>query len=269
MEEEKIEGADLKRIQLEILDVVVSFCESHGIKYWLDFGTMLGAVRHKGYIPWDDDIDISMLRSDYDKFKELFNREHDRYKFCSYETDAKFYYAFGKVLDLDTVLYEPSKESGEKLAVNIDIFPMDSAPDPKTAAKMYKKRNIYNLMDTAKKHRGRAKGNILRRFAVRLLKLFAAFFPRATFVKKIVRNAKKYINSDFRYIGDFSGSVTSFVFDKSVYDDLIDADFEGRKYKIPAKYDDLLTAYFGEYMEFPPECERVSHHRYEAFYVNM
>ena len=82
---------ELRKIQIEILDVVVKFCDDHEINYWLDCGTLIGAIRHKGYIPWDDDIDIGMLRPDYEKFMKLFNEENTRYKFMCYELDEKFY----------------------------------------------------------------------------------------------------------------------------------------------------------------------------------
>ena len=74
----EINTEELKKIQVEILDVMSQFCEKHGIQYWLDWGTLLGAIRHKGYIPWDDDVDTGMLRKDYDIFMKLFNEENDR-----------------------------------------------------------------------------------------------------------------------------------------------------------------------------------------------
>ena len=98
---------ELRKIQIEILDVVSKFCDDHEINYWLDGGTLIGAVRHKGYIPWDDDIDLGMLRPDYDKFMRLFNEHNTRYKFHCIENDPKFYVPFGKVLDTETILYEP------------------------------------------------------------------------------------------------------------------------------------------------------------------
>ena len=78
----RIELDELRQLELDILDYVAKFCDEHGITYWLDFGTLIGAVRHKGYIPWDDDIDISMRRNDYEKFVKLFNdcNHNDRYK---------------------------------------------------------------------------------------------------------------------------------------------------------------------------------------------
>ena len=119
---------DLKRIQLEILSVVAEFCEKNGIRYWIDSGTLLGAVRYGGYIPWDDDIDVGMLREDYDKFSEAFNKANEKYKFVCYENRKDFYLPHGKVCDSSTVLYEPD-ENGYKLSVNIDIFVYDNDPD--------------------------------------------------------------------------------------------------------------------------------------------
>ena len=67
----QVTGEQLKKIQLEILDVVTQFCDANGIRYWLDSGTLLGAIRHKGYIPWDDDVDLGMLREDYERFLSI------------------------------------------------------------------------------------------------------------------------------------------------------------------------------------------------------
>ena len=131
---------ELKQYQLGILKVVAEYCEGNEIKYWLDCGTLLGAVRHKGYIPWDDDIDIGMLREDYDKFIYSFNSSNERYKVYSIENNPDFYFPHAKVLDTDTVLYEPD-ENGLKLNINIDIFIYDNAPDDERLTKrMFKKK---------------------------------------------------------------------------------------------------------------------------------
>ena len=79
----QVTGEQLKKIQLEILDVVTQFCDANGIRYWLDSGTLLGAIRHKGYIPWDDDVDLGMLREDYERFLSIFNKSNDRYRAVS------------------------------------------------------------------------------------------------------------------------------------------------------------------------------------------
>lgn len=135
---------ELKDRQIAILDVVDAFCRENNINYWLDSGTLLGAIRHGGYIPWDDDIDIGMLRPDYDRFLAMFNKFNKQYQVSSVENDINFPYPFGKVLDTHTVLYEPN-EQGVKLAINIDIFVYDNAPeDDKLVERMYRKRDFYN-----------------------------------------------------------------------------------------------------------------------------
>lgn len=107
---------ELKDRQIAILDVVDAFCRENNINYWLDSGTLLGAIRHGGYIPWDDDIDIGMLRPDYDRFLAMFNKLNKQYQVFSVENDINFPYPFGKVLDTHTVLYEPN-EQGVKLSI--------------------------------------------------------------------------------------------------------------------------------------------------------
>ena len=261
----RVQSEELKDIQLQILNVVSEFCDEYKIRYWLDSGTLIGAVRHKGYIPWDDDIDIAMLRPDFDKFIQLFNSHNERYKFHCYENNAKFYYAFGKVLDTQTVLYEPDK-NGTEISINIDVFVYDNAPSNlKLVEKMYKIRDRNNLCEVAYKHQGTAKGSLLRRFSVGVLKGLVKLFPRDYFVKKIVKNAKKYSDKETEYVGDFTGCMTHFICRKSIFNEFIDVEFEGKKYKIPIGYDELLRSVYGDYLQLPPQEQRVSHHKFEAY----
>lgn len=265
--EKEIHDKELKSLQLKILNVVVDFCDRHDIKYWLDFGTLLGSVRHGGYIPWDDDIDLGMLRKDYDKFINMFNGENERYQVKSFETDNNFYYAFAKVLDTKTVLYEPDRKNGVKLCVNIDIFPYDTAPDKKSAWKMIKKRDRLNIFEVARRHSGRARGSFIRRMAVSCLKAAVKVFPPDYFIKRIVKNAKKFKGEEFGYVTDFSGNDANFICEKNLYDEMMVGKFESGNYKIPKEYDTVLRKIYGDYMILPPAEKRVTHHKYEAYYL--
>lgn len=113
---------EMKHIQLDILKNVAKFCDENRIRYYLGFGTMLGAVRHKGFIPWDDDIDILMPRPDYLRFVKVFNKSNDRYEVKSIEIDEAYWNTFAKVFDLQTYMEEPRITVPENIDVLILIF---------------------------------------------------------------------------------------------------------------------------------------------------
>ena len=262
----------MKKLQIEILDSVVKFCDENGIHYFLNGGTLLGAVRHQGYIPWDDDIDLGMLRPDYDDFIESFNKENKRYHFHCLETDPEYIYPSGRVYDENTELYEPDKRTGSKTAVSIDIFVMDNAPDDeKELKKMFMRHFIYNKLNL-----GRVlpplmppNGNIFRKtiaYAVRIFMNIIPVFiiPKNYFAKKVIENAKSYVSEHTKRVGDFSGG-HEVAIDREQLAGFTYGEFEGKQYKIPAGYDEWLTKLYGDYMKLPPKKDQVTHHHFEAF----
>lgn len=263
---EIVDLENLKEIQINILKCVAEFCEKNNIKYWLDSGTLLGAVRHKGYIPWDDDIDIGMLRSDYDKFLKLFNESNNKYKAYSIENNKDFLYPFCKVLDTDTILYEPD-EKGLKLNINIDVFVYDNAPkDLSKLNKMYKKRDIYRGLNNIRTRQftGYTKG--IKRIIKWVMYPIVSLFPREYFVNKMINVAKTYINLHTGYVGNFTATEKIHCPDtwlnQSTY-----LEFEGCMFKAPLHYDEWLKAFYGNYMTLPPIEERVSHHYFKAYKI--
>lgn len=261
----KMTNEEVRNIQIDILDVVSSFCDDNHIKYWIDSGTLLGAVRHKGYIPWDDDIDIGMLRPDFDKFMIAFNaNRNDKYKFVSGEITDDFNAAHGKVLDTSTILYEPDI-NGFKLAVNIDVFVYDNAPDDdKLVKKMFDKRDFYRFLSEYR-YLGRINEN--NTFAQRIIKrvffFFLHLFPKDHFVKKMARNARRYQNVRTPRIGNFT-AYSRTVCRVDAFDNTIPMEFEGKVYQAPKGWDDMLKAMFGDYMTLPPVEKRIPH-SYVAF----
>ena len=265
----KIDQNNLKLIQIEILNFINDFCQKNNINYWLDCGTLLGAVRHKGYIPWDDDIDIGMLRKDYDKFMNTFNENNkSKYRAHCYENDKYWTYPFGKVLDESTILYEPDEKSGIKISVYVDIFVYDNAPTKKELLKkMYRKRDILYKLNNIQRfkkftEKERQKYNYIRYPFWLLFQLL----PKRIFLKKSIKNGKKYKDIETGVIGNFSDMVSHIKCDKRIFDSFIKLEFEGKKYPVPIGYKDWLEAFYGDYMILPPIEKRVSHHKYIAYF---
>lgn len=260
----KLQLEEVKKIQMSILDFVATFCDNNGIQYWVDSGTLIGAIRHKGYIPWDDDIDIGMLREDYNKFSKMFNCNNDRYKFVCLENTPGFYLPHGKVCDTSTVLYEPD-EAGYKLSVNIDVFVYDNAPDSDSELKkMYDVRDRLRKIHTIQNLPVYDSGSLLKNCLKHIRKIFYKTFYPKDCIERMILNAKKHSLSETTRVGNFT-ACTRMACNKRVFDSFIDVEFEGKKYKAPVGYDEWLTSFYGDYMALPPKEKQVSHHRYMAY----
>ena len=268
MKKKQLSLNEIKQHQIGILDAVASFCDQNGIDYFLSGGTLLGAVRHKGYIPWDDDIDICMMRADYEKFIRSFNESNDRYKVFSIENDPGFLREYGKILDTHTVLFEPD-ENGKKLCVNIDLFINDAAPDDdNSVSSMYDRRDYLRRKKIDREQSKYQKVTGFHSLWYFILGVFKRMIPERYYTMELVKNAKSYDNPESEYIGDFCGyyhgqprvKVKRTLFSKTSL-----LEFEGKKYKVPAGYDEWLTALYGDYMTLPPVEDRVSHHRFVAY----
>ena len=259
---------ELKKIQIEILDYVNDFCKKNNINYWIDCGTLLGAIRHSGYIPWDDDIDIGMLRDDYEKFLNLFSQEKGRYKLLASEICNDYYYAFGKVIDTNTVLYEPDEETGVKSGVYIDVFIYDNAPDDEVLCqKMFDKRDYYDKFRVAQMYPNLYDHTSLKKRIMRFfLNTYLKLLPKNFYTKKCIKNSKRYMNKETKRVGNFTSNARA-VGDKSIFDSYINVTFENKEYPAPIGYDLWLKAFYGDYMKLPPKEKQVSQHKFKAYYI--
>ena len=268
MQKVKLDLKELKEHQLGILDAVASYCERNGINYYLSGGTLLGAVRHKGYIPWDDDIDICMMRDNYEKFIRFFNESSERYKVRSIENDPTFLCEYAKVLDTYTVLYEPD-ERGKKLCVNIDLFIIDPAPeDDVRVKKLYDRRDYLRRKKIEREQSKYQKVTGFHSLFYYIRGVCKRMIPERYYVEQLVSNAKRYDDPDPVFVGDFCGyyyGQPRLKVRREIFSETVLLEFEGKKYKAPAEYDEWLKALYGDYMILPPKEERVSHHRFIAY----
>ncbi len=259
----KLSLEEIKKVQIEILDEIDECCKENNINYWLDSGTLLGAIRHKGYIPWDDDIDIGMLREDYDRFIHIFNeyeKSHKKLRFDCVEINDKCFFPYGKVFNERTVLYE----AGITMAINVDVFVYDTAPSSTLACKyMYFWRDIYTSLNRRQRNMGGESPKISRRLIGRMIAPVLQCFPIGFFCKRIIKNSKRY-NKKTGYIGNFT-SVTKIKANRNWVSKCIKMPFEGKMYNVPNNYDEWLKEFYGDYMKLPEKDKRIPKHNIVAY----
>lgn len=271
----------LHSVEVEILDYVVDICNEYDLKYCLVYGTALGAYRHQGFIPWDDDIDILMPREDYKRFLSLSKREENSaWEILSYELDEGYWLPWAKMCNKQTVILPSRFHSGRVYGVSIDIFPLD----------FFDVGSIEEL----KEIRNSLLNEYLRR--VQVLQPHAMIMPgRINWIKGLLKKA--YYTVIAKKLGnipemlkecensvpstDESGPYAMFIHDRArAYwktdsfmnhsDDRSYAMFEGERFCVPDDSDAVLKAIYGDdYMVPPPPEKRVSVHTYQCLYTNI
>ena len=262
----EIKSDELRQLQMEILDYVDDFCRNHNIKYTISGGTLLGAVRHGGFIPWDDDIDIQMLRSEYVRFIQLWNKNVDKhpYELINIESGNNMGYPFGKVSNPKTVTYVGGIE---RTGVFIDVFPVDKVVDMNDFKSRHNKIltlyfwQKFSFMWKCRKSAGYP-------FWKKVLAFFlGSWHSREKLAVKINKMASEYEKENGPLVFEMiAGRICKEPMTKIVFDSYRDIKFEDRKYMSVADYDTYLKATFGDYMQLPPIEKRVSHHSFEAYW---
>ena len=251
---------ELRNIQLDLLQKTVDFCDSNGLRYFLCGGTLIGAIRHKGYIPWDDDIDIAMPRSDYDRFVKTFNKSGNYYQVMNLDICPDYSYAFAKVYDNRTILKELHYQG--EIGVNIDLFPADGVKD---TIQIRKIMLLHKFLNTKK-------ANYYKRTMSKIIintigKLILFPFSAHQIARWMDNEARKYSFGSLPMAGLIANPLgIGEMVDKHVFDNDIYKEFEGREYRVPIGYDAWLRSIYGDYMQLPPVEYRVTHHTLKAWW---
>lgn len=263
-----------REIQLGQLGVLKEFdqiCKENGFVYFLYYGTLIGAIRHNGFIPWDDDIDVAMPRPDYERMLDYFRNNAERLKplvLMHWSTNDKYIYPISRICDTSYYVdYQGAKAYG--LGLFIDVYPLDGwGNNDKDTKEIYNRflvlKNKVSLagMDRFEKSKTAPWRTIPKWFGF----VFTKMHPASYYAKKIDELAKKdYPYEDSDYVGNIFWTNT---IGTRVHKSLLKPikwKFEDDEFPVPSGYDSMLRSTYGDYMKLPPEEDQIAHHYYKAY----
>lgn len=260
---------EIQQMELGIMEYIHETCQKIGVKYFLAYGSLIGAVRHKGFIPWDDDMDICMLREDYEKLQDyLIANPDERYEVMSYKNNLNYVYPFMKVQDNQTYLLEEDVRIDSNMGIYVDIFPVDGYEDDSVfkakMTRLIKKRQL-----SCYTFKGITNTKSLLNSLIRYISVIIFYF---TNTNKYIRGIDELAQS--RKVDDYE------LVDYLIYKDMhkpvwkrewlkqtITGVFEGKEFMIPKNYHEILTSDYGDYMQLPPVELRFSHHDFQLWKI--
>jgi len=255
----------LQKTELDILKTIDKICKEINIKYFLAEGTLLGAVRHGGFIPWDDDIDIAMMRDDYNKFTSYFNtRIIDDCKLCNSSTIENYHLPFSKVVTLKNTGFEniEAYSLNNYNGVYIDVFPLDKAVEYSNIQNK-RRRKIRRYRDMLLFKSGYQMKYTVERFVSKLRSYFVSF----NYIHKKIEKLATYYNNkeQIEYIANYYSSykLNRQTFPKEAFEEIELIKFEDCLLPIPKQYDLVLSIIYGDYMKLPPLEKRTCKHSFK------
>lgn len=265
----QIELHEMKEIEIAILDCFDSFCRENGLSYSLACGTLLGAVRHKGFIPWDDDIDVLMHREDYERLQILASSFPKPYQVNSIHTETNrnkpFLYTYTKIVDTRTLLLERPDVLDYETGIYIDVFPLDGLPTDsdkiethfKKAKKMITRAVVINMSYYRVKH----SKNVKTKIAYSLVNLFRKLLPTNFYMKRLDKYCRMLSIDRCDNVGCIAaGYGMREAMPKDIYFPIKQIEFEGKPYLCMNRPEVYLSNLYGDYMTLPPVEQRQKRH---------
>jgi len=258
--------------EIEVLNEVDRICRQYDIQYFADWGTLLGTIRHKGFVPWDDDMDMGMLREDYERFIEIAPKElKPEYFLQTWKTDKSYPYAFAKIRKKGTVFIEAvSQKTNAHNEIFVDVFPYDIYPDDETVrTKLTKKIMLlkYSLwmkdgMTPWLRHK-----SVLDRLLVKAKYVphyfYALTHSRDAMIAEYEKLMPMHNAETSKYYVEQSGGTPfgKWIIPTECFKDFIEVKFEDTMFLVPEKYDLYLKTVYGDYMQLPPVEKRGNWHQ--------
>ena len=264
----------LREIQLAefgVMQKLAQLCKELNLRYYLFYGTLLGAVRHEGFIPWDDDVDVAMPRPDYEKLLAYCEENEEAlapYKIMHCRKDKDYIYPIARLCDTRyQVDYEGVVEYG--LGLFVDLYPLDGCGNTEEEAKAIHKKNDvlqkFTFLAGTDKFRASIKGGLHRTVIKFASYCYAKMFGPRHFALKAEKNSMALRYEDCKYVSctvwfDFPQWCP-----KEWFEGYEERPFEGQMFPIPVGFDPMMKEWYGDYMQLPKEEDQVGHHYYKAY----
>lgn len=258
---EYLTNEDIKKRELDILLSFQELCAKNDLHFYLSGGTLLGAIRHHGFIPWDDDIDVCMPRSDYEKLIKIYKNKTQQYCLRCKKI-GNFTAPFAKIVDTKTRIESQYTTSDDNNQLWIDVFPVDGLPESLNLVKdIYKECNFYRRIFLLKDARLGEGKTTFRKYLKYILKPISILYGKKRCVEKIEQIAKKHSYQDCKYVG----AVTWGLYGvgermlKCEFEKQVMVQFEGHQFPTFSCWDSYLKGLYGDYMKLPPVEKRQTH----------
>ena len=253
----------IQKLELEILVEIDRICTKHNIEYTLAYGTLIGAIRHKGFIPWDDDIDISMTRKNLERFKVICRNElNEKFFYQSNDTDPEYFHLFDKIRLNNTVFKETFlSDYNIHHGVYVDLFAVDEIPDSSLKFNFQYYKFHFFRSGLMAKYLNLSARHGKKKVIFGILRLLYTPFSLQYLYRGAMKTVSMYNEcGGNRMINFMSSSHRREIFNKKVYSDYTRTEFEGHSFMITKHYDFLLNQIYGNYMKLPPIDKRTTRH---------